>query len=86
MTRLREWWRKRKEEAARRERLGGYEYAAGQLIKSGASYDVVQRLKEEYESGFSYTNFDKGMRDAVDDWESARYELTTPELVKQLLG
>ena len=46
----------------------------------------MQRLKEEYESGFSYTNFDKGMRDAVDDWESVRYELTTPELVKQLLG
>lgn len=62
--------KKRKLNSDNEDRIRGYNYAAGQLLKSGDM--IVDRLEDESSCGFDRTKFDAGMQEALTDYSSNR--------------
>ncbi len=62
------WFNAREEARKLQARQNGYNYAAGQLLKSGNTPEVASRLEEESNCAFDHNDFDRGMQDALFDW------------------
>ena len=59
-------WRKAENNEA--DRIRGYNYAAGQLLKGGT--DMFIKLEDECANVFDHNWFDRGMREALHDYNA----------------
>jgi hypothetical protein len=68
---LKEFFAKRKLASDEAGRERGYNYAAGQLLKSGENVTYMYfKLDNECSNVFDRTAFDKGMREALNDYNA----------------
>lgn len=65
---LRAWWRNRKAAKFAVQRVNGYNWAAGQLLRGTSVDDVELQLGDSFDDGCTY--FDQGARRAIMDWEN----------------
>ncbi len=66
------WFKKQRETQLERQRIAGYNYAAGQLLVNqvtGTDMDsFILRLEDEANNPFDADAFDKGMKEALWGW------------------
>lgn len=60
----------------------GYDYAAGQLLRTKGSQEAIERLESESSGTFDFNDFDQGIWDAMFDWTRLHPEVTTQTLSK----
>lgn len=67
LAKIKQWLKDRAEANKERLRLRGYDYAAGQLLRSGEV--IIDLLYMEAANPFEWNAFDEGIVDAVKDFQ-----------------